>query len=410
MAAVAGVAAVLVGFPAASGGFLASAAPVADPVITSGKLLASLSSTDGSYVADVAVRDNRNLTLQVYSAAMGKNIEIQVQRPADTSVPRPTLYLLNGAGGGEDSATWQAQTDAAQFFDDKDVNVVTPVGGKWSYYTDWRGTDPELGVNMWKTFLAEELPPLIDSGLGANGTNAIAGLSMSGTSVLQLPIAAPGLYKSVAAYSGCAQISDPVGYNFVNAVIAAGGGHSANMYGPQGDPMWAANDPYMHADQLRGLNLFISDGTGIPGQWDTQRPARPAWRRRPRQPGRRRRRTRSRNQLLHTQPADPPEPTRHPRHLRFPTHRHPLLGLLGRRAEGVVARARAGAGIACLGRCAECPFRSRLPGSPRHPDGNGRSVHLRVCRSTCRTTSAGPGETTISGPEVNDGSRSGYRM
>ncbi len=257
------------GFPAASGGFLASAATVADPVIASGKLLDSSRSSDGSYIAEVAVRDNRNLTLQVHSAAMGKNIEIQVQRPADTSIPRPTLYLLNGAGGGEDSATWQAQTNAAQFFNDKDVNVVTPVGGKFSYYTDWRASDPVLGVNMWKTFLTEELPPLIDSGLGTNGANAIAGLSMSGTSVLQLPIAAPGLYKSVAAYSGCAQISDPVGYNFASTVIAAGGGDSANMYGPQGDPMWSANDPYVHADQLRGLNLFISDGSGIPGRWDT---------------------------------------------------------------------------------------------------------------------------------------------
>ncbi|MGY4101749.1 hypothetical protein ACW2Q0_19665 [Nocardia sp. R16R-3T] len=55
-------------FPAASGGFLASAATVADPVVASGKLLASSCSTDGSDVAEVA-----------------------------------------------DSATWQARTDAAQF-------------------------------------------------------------------------------------------------------------------------------------------------------------------------------------------------------------------------------------------------------------------------------------------------------
>jgi diacylglycerol O-acyltransferase / trehalose O-mycolyltransferase len=269
MAIVASVAAIFVGIPVASGGFLVSAVASADPVIASGKLLASPKSADGSYIAQVSVKDDRNLTLQVFSAAMDKNIEIQVQRPADTSAPRPTLYLLNGAGGGEDSATWQAQTDAAQFFADKNVNVVTPVGGKWSYYTDWRAPDPVLGVDMWKTFLTEELPPLIDSGLDANGTNAIAGLSMSGTSVLQLPIAKPGLYRSVGAYSGCAQISDPIGYNFVNAVVAAGGGDSKNMYGPAGDPMWAANDPYVHADQLRGLDLFISDGNGLPGQWDT---------------------------------------------------------------------------------------------------------------------------------------------
>ncbi|MFE3058154.1 alpha/beta hydrolase [Nocardia sp. NPDC059239] len=226
-------------------------------------------SADGSRIASSKATDARTLTLQVYSAAMDKNIEVDVQRAADTSAPTPVLYLLNGAGGGTDSATWQKQTDVLNFLSDKNVNVVQPVGGGFSYYTDWRETDPALGVNKWKTFLTEELPPVIDQALNTNGRNAIAGLSMAGTSVLQLPIAAPGLYQSVAAYSGCAQISDLLGYSMVNTVIAAGGGDSANMYGPQRDPMWAANDPYVHADQLRGLNMFISSGSGLPGQWDT---------------------------------------------------------------------------------------------------------------------------------------------
>ncbi|MFE3023872.1 alpha/beta hydrolase [Nocardia tengchongensis] len=226
-------------------------------------------SADGSRIASSKYTGDRNLTLQVYSAAMGKNIEVDVQRAADTSQPTPVLYLLNGAGGGTDSATWQKRTDVLNFLADKNVEVVQPVGGAFSYYTDWREPDPTLGVNKWKTFLTEELPPLIDRALNTNGRNAIAGLSMAGTSVLQLPIAAPGLYQSVAAYSGCAQISDPLGYNFVNTVVSVGGGDSKNMYGPQGDPEWAANDPYVHADQLRGLNLFISSGSGLPGPWDT---------------------------------------------------------------------------------------------------------------------------------------------
>ncbi|MFI1919948.1 alpha/beta hydrolase [Nocardia sp. NPDC020380] len=244
--------------------------PVAAGTAHAAPALASAgASADGSYIASSQSTGDRTLKLQVFSAAMNKPIEIDVQRAADTSGPTPVLYLLNGAGGGEDSATWQKQTDALNFLADKNVNVVSPVGGGFSYYTDWRAPDPTLGVNMWRTFLTQELPPLIDKALNTNGLNAIAGLSMAGTSVLQLPIAAPGLYKSVAAYSGCAQISDPIGYNFVNTVVAAGGGNSKNMYGPEGDPMWAANDPYVHADQLRGLNLFISSGSGLPGQWDT---------------------------------------------------------------------------------------------------------------------------------------------
>ncbi|TLF77555.1 alpha/beta hydrolase [Nocardia cyriacigeorgica] len=213
--------------------------------------------------------DDRTVQLRVHSASMDTDIMVNVQRPADRSAPRPTLYLLNGGGGGQDSATWQKNTDVLRFLADKDVNVVQPIGGRWSYYTDWRARDPKLGVYKWKTFLTEELPPLIDAEFGTTGVNAIAGLSTSGTSVLQLPIAKPGLYRAVAAYSGCAQISDPIGQQFVKmAVESWGGGDTDNMYGPPGDPMWAANDPYVNAEGLRGLKLFISTGTGIPGMFD----------------------------------------------------------------------------------------------------------------------------------------------
>jgi len=247
------------------------AAAAADPLVASGRPAASPVAPDGSKLFSFSVVDGQHLKLEVFSAAMNKPITVEVQRPADASVPRPTLYLLNGAGGGEDSASWDAQApDALKFMADKNVNVVQPVGGAWSYYADWRASDPTLGVNKWQTFFTQELPPIIDGALGTNGINSIAGLSTSGTSVLELAIAKKGLYKSVAAYSGCAQISDPIGYRFVNlAVDIWGGGNTVNMYGPENDPMWAAHDPYVHADQLRGMNLFISSGSGLPGKYDT---------------------------------------------------------------------------------------------------------------------------------------------
>ncbi|MFC9896290.1 alpha/beta hydrolase [Nocardia sp. NPDC127579] len=252
-----------------SGGATAYAATPQDPIIASGNLLATPRSADGSRIASYDILDERSVRLQVYSAAMDKNIQIDVQRPRDASTPRPTLYLLAGAGGGEDKATWAAQTQVPQFLAEQDVNLVQPVGGKFSYYTDWIAEDPELGVNKWKTFLTEELPPLIDGAFDTTGVNAIAGLSMSGTSVLQLAEAKPGLFRSVAAYSGAAQISDPVGYDFVSTVVRAGGGDPDNMYGPEDDPRWAENDPLVHAERLRGTHLFISSGSGLPGQWDT---------------------------------------------------------------------------------------------------------------------------------------------
>ncbi|MVU78239.1 esterase family protein [Nocardia sp. ET3-3] len=223
---------------------------------------------DGSTIVDGHAIDARHLELTVHSAAMNADFPVDVQRPADTSAPRPVLYLLSGGSGGKGAASWDHRTDAFGFLADKQVNVVQPIGGAASYYADWRDPDPRLGVMKWTTYLTEELPPLLDAALDANGVNGLVGVSMSGTSVLQLPIAKPGLYRSVAAYSGCARIADPIGQAFVHLTVAFGGGNADNMYGPPGDPMWAANDPYLHADALRGLDLYLSSGNGLPGPHD----------------------------------------------------------------------------------------------------------------------------------------------
>ncbi|MFJ1457332.1 alpha/beta hydrolase [Nocardia sp. N2S4-5] len=267
-AAIAAVTAVTAALSAAIGA-PAGAAPV-DPVTASGQPAASPVTPDGSRIASFTVHDPRHLTLRVFSGAMNKQITVDVQRPADTSVSRPVLYLLNGSGGGEDLDTWNSMTDTLRFLGDKNANIVQPIGGAWSLYTDWVADDPVLGRNKWSTFLTEELPPLIDAALAADGRNAIVGLSMAGDSVLALAIAKPGLYRSVASYSGCAQTSDPLGQRVVKTMVEVWGhGDPANMWGPDNSPLWAANDPYVHAERLRGLNLFVSAGNGLPGPHDT---------------------------------------------------------------------------------------------------------------------------------------------
>ncbi|WP_433734803.1 alpha/beta hydrolase [Nocardia sp. CA-129566] len=232
-------------------------------------LPSSVQSPDGSFIEKVEAKDARNVRLYIHSAAMNSTIPVDVLRPTDTSVPRPTLYLLNGAGGGQDDATWKRNTDAMEFLSDKNVNVVNVIGGHWSFYADWIAPDPVLGTNKWVTFFTEELPPLIDTALGTNGVNAIAGLSMAGTSVLNFEIAKPGLYRSVAVYSGIAQTSDPIGQRMIKVTVETyGGGDTRNMWGPSDGPLWAANDPILNAEKLRGPNLFVSTGNGIPGVYD----------------------------------------------------------------------------------------------------------------------------------------------
>ncbi|MFJ2839160.1 MULTISPECIES: alpha/beta hydrolase [Nocardia] len=216
----------------------------------------------------VTVQDlgDRRQVVSVYSAAMERSVPVQVLRAADQARPRPTLYLLNGSQGGPNGSGWDAQTEVIDFLRTEDVNVVTPVGGSSSYYTDWIADDPVLGRNKWQTFLNEELPPVIENFLGADDERALAGVSMSGTSVLNLAIAKPGFWRSVASYSGCAQTSDPVGQEFVRVTVENwGGGRSVeNMWGPRNGPLWRANDPLVNAERLRGTAIYLSTGSGVP--------------------------------------------------------------------------------------------------------------------------------------------------
>jgi len=200
--------------------------------------------------------NGRIATIKVYSPSMGRDIPLEVILPAD--------------GSGEDRATWQRQTDVNEFFADKNVNVVTPLEGAFSYYTDWVNDDPSLGRQKWQTFLTQELPPVIDAEFNTNKVQSISAISMTATSVLNLAIAAPGLYKGVGAYSGCAETSTPVGQSAIELVTGTrGGADITNMWGPLDGQGWKDNDPVLNAEKLRGTELYVSTGSGLPGPHDT---------------------------------------------------------------------------------------------------------------------------------------------
>ncbi|MEC3914114.1 alpha/beta hydrolase [Nocardia sp. CDC160] len=237
--------------------------------LSSGSIGTAVADPAGAHLISIDRPGQRQEEITVYSAAMDRAITLQVITPYDNSVPRPTLYLLNGAGGGEDSATWYRQTDIVHFFADKNVNVVSPVGGKFSYYTDWERDDPKLGRYKWQTFLTSELPPLIDSALHTSGANAIAGVSMSASAALDLAIHAPDLYRAVGSYSGCASTADPTSRQYIKQVLDRGDADIRNMWGDPDDPAWQEHDAVLNAEGLRGKALFISSSTGLPGEFDT---------------------------------------------------------------------------------------------------------------------------------------------
>ncbi|MFE3319339.1 alpha/beta hydrolase [Nocardia sp. NPDC059195] len=232
--------------------------------------------SDAARLISVAPGPGRVVELVVHSAAMAKSVTVAVLPAPDRSANAPVLYLLNGVDGGagptgdwRDGGNWLTRTDADPFFAGKQVTVVMPIGGAGSYYADWRADDPVLGRQRWTTFLTRELPRVIDAEFHGSGANAIAGVSMAGTAAFQLALAAPQLYKAVGSYSGCVSTSGPQGHAIVNTVVSGQNGDPVNMWGQPSDPLWAANDPFLHAERLRGLVIYVSSGTGLPGSLDT---------------------------------------------------------------------------------------------------------------------------------------------
>ncbi|WP_067985039.1 alpha/beta hydrolase [Nocardia caishijiensis] len=226
-----------------------------------GVVVAPAASADSS-ILEVRPLGGRQFEVVVHSAAMNRPITLWMSHPGPGA---PALYLLNAVDGGESGGPWMRRTDVVDFFADKPVNVIVPIGGRASMYTDWQRDDPVLGRNKWTTFLTNELPPLLDDRFGMTGANGIAGLSMSATSALNLAIAAPGRYRAVGAFSGCTQTANPLAQTLVRSQLATFGANADNMWGGPGDPAWVANDPVLHADRLRGTSVYLSSGTGAPG-------------------------------------------------------------------------------------------------------------------------------------------------
>ncbi len=219
-------------------------------------------------VRDVQPITDRWLTVSVASPAMGRTVDVQVLLPEHRDAPRPTVYMLDGRSAAVEVNNWTDKGGAGQFFADKPVNVVFTLGGPASYYTDWLHADPKLGTNRWETFLTRELPPLIDARFEGNGVNAVSGVSMGAEAAMMLATRNPGLYRAVAAHSGCYAMSSEFGQAQARAVVGTFGGDPDNMFGPSDDPQWAAHDVVSHAGALRGDAIYLSSGSGLPGEHD----------------------------------------------------------------------------------------------------------------------------------------------
>ena len=206
----------------------------------------------------------------VYSHAMGREVKNEVILPGgpDNGTPRPTFYLLMGADGAANGWSWRNSSDYQEFFQDKLVNVVTPIGSVSSMQADWYREDEATGHNKWLTYFTKELPPLMDEYFHGNGRDAIAGISMSGGPALHIASLEPERFRAAASYSGCPATSGVLGDTYVRQALKLNGADATKMWGLSSNPAWQAHSPVLHLDALQGTKLFVSAAQGVPGEID----------------------------------------------------------------------------------------------------------------------------------------------
>ncbi|MFE3289576.1 alpha/beta hydrolase-fold protein [Rhodococcus sp. NPDC059234] len=215
---------------------------------------------------------DRRVALWVDSPAMGAPFQVQVLLARDWNAKPdatfPALYMLDGLRARDDESGWTIETDAASFYADKNVNVILPVGGQSSFYSDWLA--PDNGKNyQLETFLTKELPPILENSLRTTSTRGIIGLSMGGTSAMFLAERNPGFFKFVGSFSGylsTTSLGMPQALRY--AMNDAGGYNVDKMWGPPSNPLWSGHDPYVNADKLKGVSIYISSGSGMTGPYD----------------------------------------------------------------------------------------------------------------------------------------------
>lgn len=209
----------------------------------------------------------------INSKAMpGKPIKVQILLARDwyknPDKKFPTVWALDGLRARDDESGWTLATNITSFYADKNVNVVLPVGGESSFYTDWQ--QPEKGKHYkWESFLTQELPAVLREGWRSNEDRAIVGLSMGGTAAMNLAERFPKMWKFVGSFSG---YLDTTSFGMPQAIGYAtndGGGYDAQkMWGPYGSQDWIDHDPKLGIKNLGDTTVYVSAGNGNAGKYD----------------------------------------------------------------------------------------------------------------------------------------------
>ncbi|MFH5208553.1 alpha/beta hydrolase [Antrihabitans sp. NCIMB 15449] len=222
-------------------------------------------------------------------------IKSRVFRANDGNTNR-VVYALDGLRARDDLNGWEIDTNVVVELQKWNINVVMPVGGQCSFYSDWIAPSNFFGIGTgsssgsatgssgavgqrntytWETFLTQNLRFALRDRLGFNpNRNGIFGLSMGGSAALTMAAYHPDQFSYAGSFSGYLNVSAPGMKEAMRLAFLTQNGFNIDaMWGPPWDPRWLRNDPFVFAPRLKAQNtrLYIAAGSGIPGVYDQPR-------------------------------------------------------------------------------------------------------------------------------------------
>ena len=222
---------------------------------------------DGVSVDRVEWVTDRRIAVFIKSAAMpGEPVQVQMLLArdwySDPAKTYPEVWALDGLRALDTENGWTINTNIEQMYADKNVNVILPVGGESSFYSDW--LKENNGKNYkWETFLTQELPAVLKQGYRSNGQRAITGISMGGTAAMNLAQRRPDMFNFVGSFSGYLDTTSPGMPLAIRGALSDAGGYDATaMWGPDGSQEWIDHDPKLGLDALKGKTVYVSSGSG----------------------------------------------------------------------------------------------------------------------------------------------------
>ncbi|KQB83345.1 alpha/beta hydrolase [Corynebacterium oculi] len=216
----------------------------------------------------------------VWSPSMNQHIPVQI-RPASRG-GNGGLYLLGGLTV-EDPNSWVRDSNVYRTFENDDVTLVMPTGGRGSFYADWEAPASVLPIPAapmvnpdyrYETFLTKELPSYLESNFGVSrNNNSVAGVSMGATGAMNLAAKHPAQFKQVISLSGYLTLTVPGAYSVMGLMLLGVGGFNINnLYGSLMSPKRVENDPFMNMGGLRNSDVLVVAGSGLPREDDLKDP------------------------------------------------------------------------------------------------------------------------------------------